>query len=231
MRRAAIVLLVSLVTQANAQEPKIESGRVAFPASGRVVQFKPHTVVHRDPEVAAAKGEAVDVQRSAVLIPAWKRVLVRSVSRLYEGSTEEITVYDYSGTKIGSTRAYLGPIFLAPVERRMFACEVSFHYGTTHAYLIDETGAVRSTIEHLGEPSDCFTTDDQRFVVIISMVARQGVPFTADDPFSAWSVVASVFDFDGNAIARLESDTKATQGFEAGGRRYEVSLPKPAPPG
>lgn len=231
MRRAAEVLLVSLAMQANAQEPKIEPGRVVFPASGRVVQFEPHRVLHEDPEVAAAKGEAIDVQRSAELIPAWKRVLVRSVSRLYEGATEEITVYDYSGTQIGSTRPYLGPVFLAPSERRIFACEVSFHYGTTHAYVVDETGGVRSTIEHLGEPSDCFTTDDQRFVVIISMVARAAGPITTDDPFAAWTVVARVFDFHGRAVARLESDKKSTQIFESDGRRYEVHLPEPAPPG
>ena len=129
-------------------------------------------------------------------------------------------------------RPYLGPIFLAPDAHRIFACEVSFHYGTTHAYVVDETGAVLSKIEHLGEPSDCFTTDDQRFVVIIHMVVRPNAPtVTADNFLAAWNVVARVFDFDGKVVAHFESDKKTTGSFEANGRRYEVPLPQPAPPG
>jgi len=234
MRRlaATLVALPILAAQAAAQEPQVEPGRVIFPATGRVVRFEPHTIVHEDSEAAVAKGEAVEIRRSAEVIPAWKRVLLRSVSLLYEGSTEEIAVYDYSGKLIGSTRPYLGPVLLAPVEHRFFACEVSSHYGTTHAYIVGETGVVLSKIEHVGEPSDCFTTADQRFVVILHMVGRSPTaPTGQGDPLGAWNVVARVFDFNGKLIANLESDKKTTGFFEADGRRYEVALPEPAPPG
>jgi hypothetical protein len=205
---------------------------VVFPATGRIVRFEPHSVVHEDPEVAAVRNEAVDVERSAATIPAWKRVLVRTVSHFYEEGAEEFAVYDYSGNLIESTRPYLGPIFLAPAAHRMFACGVSSHFGTTHAYLVDETGAVISEIEHLGEPSDCFATDDQKFVVIIYMVVRPNAPTsTVEDFLAAWKVVARVFDFDGKVVARFEADKKKVGFFEANGRRYEVPLLQPAPPG
>jgi hypothetical protein len=44
-------------------------------------------------------------------------------------------------------------------------------------------------------------------------------------------VGARVFDFDGKLVAHFESDKKTTEFFEANGRRYEVPLPQPAPPG
>lgn len=225
---AATLALLSLAPQIWAEEPIIEPDRVVFPETGQIVQFEPETVIEHDEIDAMQSAGVVKVQRSAILIRPWRRVLLRSVSLLYEGSAEEIAVYDYSGNLIGTT-PYLGPILLSPMKHRFFACEVESHYGTTHAYLVDETGTVRSEIEHLGAPTDCSTTPDKRLVLIESMVIRRQEP-DEGHPLGVWNVVVRAFDFDGKMIARLESDKKGIQVFEADGRRYEVTLREPSPP-
>ena len=114
-----------------------------------------------------------------------------------------------------------GPIFLAPANRQIFACESNAIAAATAAEIFDAEGSLAFSFRHPGFLRDCGLTGDQRLYWLHYNVMDRG---------SALNTVV-VLAADGSTVHRSTFSVGKTLTWTYRGQEYSLEIPAPELPG
>lgn len=203
-----------------ARVPEIGETQIRF-VGGKVLQYHPHRILHARPEDALKKGEPVALAEKPVLVPAWARLVLIRVATLYEGETQEVSVYDYKGDLLNSPKKIVGTVFLLDKVNRILLAQQSAHYLVTESYLLDGNGALVRLVPQPQNVSSFGFSDDQEMIWFVSSRIEAGRAVGQ----------VTVIDTDGNRLAELSFYEAKTIDVRHKGRSYTIKVEAPQIPG
>jgi hypothetical protein len=201
--------------------PEILPDRVTF-LGGKVVRYETSKVV-QDP-AACMGGEVVSFTERPVILRILKRVVFVRRERLCEGGATQLTVYDFSGTLLGSSErvalAADGPFFLES-KKRIFLGQSSSHVEITESFLLDENGRLLRSVSQPRDVASFGHSRDEELVWIVSNIWT-----------SAGKKIGElrIIDTNGNLVVRREFDRAQTVRIQYKGKTYRIPVEVPTLP-
>jgi hypothetical protein len=200
--------------------PEIKEGKVVFP-SGKTLEYQAERRVHASAEEALRKGEPVSISERPVLIESWKRLALIRVAKLYEGETQEVSLYNYEGTLLSPPRKITGVVFLLEKVNRILLAQQSAHYLVTESYLLDVNGQLVRTISQPQNVSAFGFSNDERLIWIISNSLANGRPVGE----------LRLLDSDGVLVEKLTFAEAKEVEVDYRGKQYRIKVAAPQMPG
>jgi len=161
------------------------------------------------------------VEERPIIVSRWKRLLMVKTTRLREGETKEISVFDYAGNLLAPPRSIVGEIVILEGKRRLFVAQRSAHHLVSESLILDTDGHL---VRRILQPESVVAfghSDDQELLWIVSNAVK------ADKPVGR----VDVFNVNGDRVEIIEFISAGTVKVKFGGRTYEISVRAPSMPG
>ncbi len=218
--RVSVMVLCTLLfpSAAVAKKPEIGSDRVIF-VGGKIVRYEPSWERPGGARDALGNDVVSRTVRPLVLVTL-KRVVFVQEERLTEGSTMQLSVYDFAGNLLGSSEKVaveVDGLFFLEKQKRIFLGQSSRHVVVATSLVYDENGRL---VRRIPQPSDIASfghTDDQRIVWIIAQAWANGARIGQ----------LKAIDSDGNDVYELRFDRAQTVPVKYKGRTYSVHVDVP----
>jgi hypothetical protein len=221
MKGCLLVILSGLVylSTAYASVPVITDDFVRFD-SGFLLKYSQKEELFSNPRVALEKNLPVFITEKPVLIEEWERMFLIRKNLYYEGSTTELSVYDFSGHLLSPSLKFTGEARFLTKKNRILLAQISAHRMVGRSFLLDKDGKLLATIKH-GEISDFGVSDDEKLIWFYSNRATNGKPYTR-------ILFANI---DGDIVAQKDIDESGEVTIDFEGRSYSVKVDRPELPG
>jgi hypothetical protein len=200
--------------------PRISDDAVVF-IGGKSLRYQATAPAASDPTGAS---DPILVKERPVILKHLKRVIVVKKSRLSEGGTVKISVYDFHGQLLGSTdeiQTDVPGIFLLESTRRIFVGQSSAHAEVDGSVLLDADGRLVGRLPHSGAVGSFGHSDDGQLIWVVANI------FVAGRKIGE----VKVFDASGALVVnRVFSEERDTISIAHRGRTYNIRVEMPHHP-
>ena len=208
-----------LISCAKNSVPKITDDEVIFD-NGYKIKFRKRVDLYKDPSEALEKGLPTYYTEEIVNVQGLERIFLLKTEFYYEGTVNELSIYDYQGNLVFPTLRYSGrEIFLEKTNRILIA-DINAHLKSDKSFLFDADGKLVAAINH--QPIyDAVVSKDQKIIWLLIRDAKDRKPLTR----------LTVVDSDGNIIKELESHKAESINVDYKGENYRIDVKAPEFPG
>jgi hypothetical protein len=195
---------------------------------GKVVTYEASKILQSDPH-AIREDQPVSVTERPVILRRLKRVVVVRTERLFEGGSMQLTVYDFTGTLVGSSEKVAvntddsDGLFFLEGMKRIFLGQSSSHVRVEESLLLDANGRL---VRRVPQPPDVARfghSADERLIWIVSDIWVRPPGKEIADQIGELRVI----DQDGNLVARQEFDHAKTITVRYKERTYKIPVTGP----
>lgn len=214
-----ILACVPLLTMAGSSVPDVFGDHIRF-GNGIRLYYDSRKVLFDDPDLAREKKLPVSISEKPTVIREWDLIAIVRTNHYYEGSTTELSLYDYSGELIFPVLQISGDIYFLTKQRKILMVGMAAHYATNRTFILSSEGKLLAVIRH-GEIFDVGISRDENVIWFYSRIVADGVPMTR----------VSIFNSEGRALEYITVEKAGVVEFKYLNKTYSVDVGPPDFPG